>query len=110
MTLSKKYRYFKALYFVVFALLLILFIGNIFLDTNTDEFHYLATTYRFYLGDAMLVDDWSPEQMNAVLLLPFLPLSSHCRLKYRNRIVFSIFVFDHESIGVLLLLSNPEDK
>ena len=74
MTLSKKYRYFKALYFVVFALLLILFIGNIFLDTNTDEFHYLATTYRFYLGDAMLVDDWSPEQMNAVLLLPFFTL------------------------------------
>lgn len=73
MTSSKRYRYFKALYFVVFALLLILFIGNIFLDTNTDEFHYLATTYRFYLGDAMLVDDWSPEQMNAVLLLPFLP-------------------------------------
>ena len=72
MTLSKRYRYFKALYFVVFALLLILFIGNIFLDTNTDEFHYLATTYRFYLGDAMLVDDWSPEQMNAVLFLPFI--------------------------------------
>lgn len=40
----------------------------------TDETHYIATAYRFFKGDAVLVDDWSPEQLNGILMLPFVCL------------------------------------
>ena len=36
-----------------------------------DEANMYATSYRFYLGDAVLVEDWSPEQLFGVALLPF---------------------------------------
>lgn len=39
-----------------------------------DEAHMVATAYRFFLGDAPLVDDWSPEQLNGLVILPFLSL------------------------------------
>lgn len=38
---------------------------------TTDEVYYIATAYRFYQGDAMLVDDWNTAQMSGFLLLPF---------------------------------------
>ncbi|MCH5248882.1 MAG: hypothetical protein J1E98_03070 [Lachnospiraceae bacterium] len=40
--------------------------------TMSDEAHMIATSYRFYLGDAFLVDDWSPEQLHGVVLLPLI--------------------------------------
>lgn len=46
------------------------FVGTI----HNDPMHYIATTHRFYLGDAMLVHDWSAEQTEAFLLLPFFRL------------------------------------
>ncbi len=38
---------------------------------TTDEVYYVATAYRFWQGDAMLVDDWNAAQMSGFLLLPF---------------------------------------
>lgn len=35
-----------------------------------DECHQIATSYRFYLGDAPLVDDWSLLQLHCLILLP----------------------------------------
>lgn len=38
--------------------------------TFSDEMSYIATALRFVKGDAMLVDDWAPMQLNSFLLLP----------------------------------------
>ncbi len=40
----------------------------------TDEGSYLVVPFRLWMGDALLVDDWFPEQLNGVLLLPFFAL------------------------------------
>lgn len=65
--------------FLYFFLLFItiLFIAKAFISSAIslqDEMHYIATSLRFYDGDAFLVDDWSPEQLNGFLLLPFVAL------------------------------------
>lgn len=36
-----------------------------------DECHQIATSYRFWMGDAPLVDDWTPIQLHSIVLLPF---------------------------------------
>lgn len=63
---------------IILLLIISIFIlAKAFITTQislTDEAHYVATAYRFFKGDAVLVDDWSPEQMNGVLLLPFIYL------------------------------------
>ncbi|MEY8326742.1 hypothetical protein AALB47_22975 [Lachnospiraceae bacterium 54-11] len=54
-----------------------LFLAKAFISSEIsleDEMHYIATALRFYNGDAYLVDDWSPEQLNSFLLLPFVYL------------------------------------
>lgn len=51
--------------FIVFSMLA--FLGVI----TSDPMHYIATTKRFYLGDAMLTEDWSAGQTETFLLLPF---------------------------------------
>lgn len=38
--------------------------------TFFDEMSYIAIALRFFNGDAMLVDDWSPMQLNGFLLMP----------------------------------------
>lgn len=38
--------------------------------TFYDEMSYIATALRFCKGDAMLVDDWAPMQLNGFLLMP----------------------------------------
>lgn len=53
----------------------LLFILKSFLSTEislADEGHYIATALRLYHGDALLVDDWSAEQLNGFLLFPFI--------------------------------------
>ena len=40
----------------------------------SDEAHMYATSYRLLQGDALLVDDWSPEQLYGVVLLPFITI------------------------------------
>ena len=54
----------------------ILFGLKCLISTNgtTDEIYYVAEAFRFYKGDAMLVDDWNTAQMNSFLLLPFVHL------------------------------------
>lgn len=39
-----------------------------------DEAYYIQTAFRFYQGDAMLVDDWGAPQLMGFLLLPFVYL------------------------------------
>ncbi len=39
-----------------------------------DESFYAATTHRFYLGDAMLIDEWWPTQLFSFVHLPFFAL------------------------------------
>lgn len=36
-----------------------------------DESFYAASTHRFYLGDAMLIDEWWPTQLFSFVQLPF---------------------------------------
>ena len=60
-----------------FILITILFVVKTFFSSAIsmeDEMHYVATALRFCKGDAFLVDDWSPEQLNGFLLLPFVML------------------------------------
>ena len=38
--------------------------------TFSDEMSYIATALRCFNGDAMLVDDWAPTQLNGFLLMP----------------------------------------
>lgn len=59
---------------ICISLLAFLFLGlKCLISTKgaTDELYYIATSYRFYQGDAMLVDDWNAAQMSGFLLLPF---------------------------------------
>lgn len=39
-----------------------------------DESNYIATAFRFYKGDAILADDWSPWQLSGFVILPFIYL------------------------------------
>lgn len=64
----------KTALFICVGILTFLFLGlKCLISTKgaTDEMYYIATAYRFYQGDAMLVDDWNTAQMSGFLLLPF---------------------------------------
>lgn len=67
----------KACLLICLFVLTFIFLGLKCLITTkgtTDEVYYIATAYRFYQGDAMLVDDWNTAQMSGFLLLPFVHL------------------------------------
>ena len=65
----------KEIYYYIGVIIAIAVMAwNLCFDIVGDEMHYLATTYRFFRGDAMLIDDWSPEQLNAALQMPFFAL------------------------------------
>lgn len=62
---------FAALMAVFFAL----FVWRQFFGFNkNDEIFYISTVYRFYQGDAMLVDEWNNVQLFALLIYPFYSL------------------------------------
>ena len=67
----KKIKIADTIYFALLCAVIIVFAWNLHFDMSSDENHYLATAYRFWRGDRMLIDDWSPEQLNAALMLPF---------------------------------------
>lgn len=70
-----KTKSFHKLSILFFVMTTILFLLKSLISSEIsleDEMHYIATALRFCKGDAYLVDDWSPEQLNSFLLLPFI--------------------------------------
>jgi hypothetical protein len=59
---------------------------------KNDEIFYISTVYRFFQGDAMLVDEWNNVQMFAFVTYPL-----YCLLR--------IFVRSNEGIVLLFRLS-----
>lgn len=64
--------------FIGIVLLSTVFIGikalNVHLNSMADECSQIVNAYRFYLGAAPVVDDWTPEQFHSLVDLPFLQL------------------------------------
>ncbi len=69
-TIIKKYIP-VALFAVSF---IILFIRCFYSFCWSDETFYFSTTYRFYQGDSIFVNDWFPTQLSSVVLLPLFSL------------------------------------
>ncbi len=77
MEIRKKNSRITIFYVAVIIVLFVLFVIKALLVTGIttyDEAHQIAVGYRFWLGDAPLVDDWSPEQLHGLVLLPFISL------------------------------------
>ena len=81
------------LFYILLAVFTVSFIAKVYLVDGMlafiDEASMFATSYRFYQGDAILVDDWSAPQLFGVALLP----------------LFSIFrVFSDSNEGLYLFM------
>ena len=81
------------LFYILIAVVTAAFIAKVFLCDDVlsfvDESSMFATAYRFYQGDAILVDEWSAPQLFGVVLLP----------------LFSIFrFFSHSNDGLFLFM------
>ena len=60
-----------AIYAVCLAVLFCLFAWRQFFGFNkNDEIFYISTVYRFFQGDAMLVDEWNNVQLFALITYP----------------------------------------
>lgn len=51
-------------------------VETVFGFNKNDEIFYISTVYRFFQGDAMLVDEWNNVQLFALLIYPFLQSDS----------------------------------
>lgn len=75
--MKRRMRTKKIIFICISVLIFILFGLKCYITTAgsyTDEVYYIATSFRFWQGDAVLVDDWNTAQMNGFLLLPFVYL------------------------------------
>ncbi len=73
--MTQKQRDFAFFSLLIFASILILI--KSFLATGMvcfDEAFNIANAYRFFRGDALLVDDWSVQQLHSFTLLPLVSL------------------------------------
>ncbi|MCR4690654.1 MAG: hypothetical protein K5739_04865 [Lachnospiraceae bacterium] len=69
------------IFWIVLLLSALLFCIKSLLVTDislVDECYELSTAYRFYLGDAPFVHDWSPQQLQGIVILP--AISLYCGL------------------------------
>lgn len=73
----------------VMLLLFIVFVWRQFYGFNkNDEIFYISTVYRFFQGDAMLVDEWNNVQLFAFITYPL-----YCLIR----------LFCHSNDGIVLL-------
>ena len=56
---------------------------------KNDEIFYISTVYRFFQGDAMLVDEW-----NNVQLFAFITYPVYCLIR----------LFHHSNEGIVIIL------
>ncbi len=92
MEIRKKNSRITVFYVAVIIVLFVLFVIKALIVTGIttyDEAHQIAVGYRFWLGDAPLVDDWSPEQLHGLILLPLISL---------------FMLFSHSTEGIFLFL------
>lgn len=74
-TTRKPIRLETWIFAAVMVLLFALFAWRQFFGFNkNDEIFYISTVYRFFQGDAMLVDEWNNVQLFALLIYPFYSL------------------------------------
>lgn len=74
-TTRKPIRLETWIFAAVMVVLFALFAWRQFFGFNkNDEIFYISTVYRFFQGDAMLVDEWNNVQLFALLIYPFYSL------------------------------------
>ena len=74
-TTRKPIRLETWIFAAVMVVLFALFAWRQFFRFNkNDEIFYISTVYRFFQGDAMLVDEWNNVQLFALLIYPFYSL------------------------------------
>lgn len=75
MTVSNKYKIQDLLFAFSFAAIVVFLFWRVkYGFANIDECYYIATPYRFWQGDSMIVHEWSMVQLYTFLTLPLVCL------------------------------------
>ena len=105
-TTRKPIRLETWIFAAVMVVLFALFAWRQFFGFNkNDEIFYISTVYRFFQGDAMLVDEWNNVQLFALLIYPFYSISS---FQYGNDPHFSYWLSSGTWSSCSLLLYQAE--
>lgn len=95
----------KLLIYIFTMACTLVFIAKIFIVEDislSDEAHMFATSFRIFQGDALLVDDWSPEQLYGVVLLPFIAIYHFFVGSNEGLFLFLRFVFIVLKLTILI--------